>query len=262
MLLSEVIAKIEEFSPREFALNFDRVGLMVGDRDAIISSAVVTLDTSQDTVDFALSKGAQLIVSHHPLIWDPLATLVAGRWGSDLPMRLLRHNIASFAAHTNWDCASGGINDVLANLLSLQGVVPFGHAASPTAVQIGRYGQLAEPITLEQFTQQCDIALRTKSLLFGDPNKLISKVAVCGGAAVDLWPDAREIGAEVLVTGEVRQNAAVEACHKGFALIQSGHYATEHPGMVAFSERAQKEMPSIEWAVYEPAPGIGGRPVC
>lgn len=125
----EVLRTLEDIAPRRFAFDFDRVGLQVGDLNAPVSRAAVSLDRSRAAVKFAKAQGAQLLLSHHPLIFKPIEFVGRhGHQGTTL-FELIEGGIAFIAAHTNWDCAEGGINDALAAQLGLTEVEVFGSSA-------------------------------------------------------------------------------------------------------------------------------------
>lgn len=126
--LSAVVAAVERLAPPELAFGFDHIGLQVGSPGDQVGRVVVSLDSSLAAIRHAVSVRAQALVTHHPLIWDPITTLAGdGRPAAETRL-LMKHGIGLVAAHTNWDCASGGINDVLAGKLGLTSVSPFGFA--------------------------------------------------------------------------------------------------------------------------------------
>ena len=124
----------------------------------------------------------------------------------------------------------------------------------------GRIGNITRWIKLSEFVDAVSKTLSTKCLCWGDPNKEVRTIAFVGGAADDEWRTAQREEADVLVTGEVKQHNALEASESGFCLIAAGHYATEQPGVRALCSRLAKELPSIEWSVFTPEPGVAGRP--
>lgn len=129
--VSQVLEALERIAPARFALSYDRVGLQVGDPAAEVSRGVVSLDRSLGAVRFAAERGAQLLVSHHPLLFQPIGSVTPETHEGRTVLELVRHGIAFVAAHTNWDAASGGINDELASILRLRGATSFGLAAEP-----------------------------------------------------------------------------------------------------------------------------------
>ncbi|HEY0868715.1 MAG TPA: Nif3-like dinuclear metal center hexameric protein [Fimbriimonas sp.] len=364
-VVRDVLDAIERLAPRRYALSNDKIGLQVGDPSDEVRTVAVSLDRSLAAVEYAGSIGAQMLVSHHPLIFSPLATVDTGSLEGRTVLALARHGISFAAAHTNWDAATGGVNDTLAALLGLTNVVPFGEAsevrslklvffcpakdadrvldavsaagagvigaysrcaymshgqgtfigddtthpsvgekgrreivdevrvetvlpaekrhlirkalleshpyeepacdwvmlASAEEMPLGRVGDLPRPMPLQAFVDHVDHRLATRSLAWGSADRPISRVAAVGGSADGEWRHAAEAGADVLVTGEVKQHIAVEAVESGFAILSSGHYATEHPGAASLANALQKELPEIDFHVFEPAPGTAGRPL-
>lgn len=128
MTVSEVLAAVEQIAPPSYAFSWDRIGLQVGDPNAKVSKVAVSLDSGIGAIEFADSVGAQVLVSHHPVIWDPLKDLRSDHYNARRAMELVKRGIAGIAAHTNWDCAPGGINDALAAVLGLTNVMPFGQS--------------------------------------------------------------------------------------------------------------------------------------
>jgi dinuclear metal center YbgI/SA1388 family protein len=128
--VAEVLCAVEQIAPTRFAFSSDKVGLHVGDPNAEVKSAIVSLDHSAGAVHACQTKGASLLLTHHPLIWEPLRTLTDASHVERVVANLLRSDIAHIAAHTNWDCAKDGVNDTLAERLGLVDVTPFGTAAT------------------------------------------------------------------------------------------------------------------------------------
>lgn len=257
----EILAQLEIVAPARYAFSFDRVGLQVGDPDAGVRKAVVSLDRSRAAVRFAKEQGAQLLLAHHPLIFRPIDAVLAGDAVGQTIIELLRSDIAFVAAHTNWDCAEGGVNDTLAELLGLSDVRSFGMSSDAVSAQpAGRVGTIAKT-DFGQFLKMVDLVLGTRSLGWGEFGKEIARVAVVGGSADDEWRAAQRAGADVLVTGEVKQHNALEAVESGFAMVSAGHFATEHPGCEALRKRMQTAIPEVEWLLFTPGPGESGRPV-
>jgi dinuclear metal center YbgI/SA1388 family protein len=128
--VQDVIHAVERLAPSRFAYDWDRSGFQLGERDAKVAKAVISLDSSLGAVRFAEENDAQLLLAHHPLVWNPIKKLDARDRSSRLILRLARAHIAFLGAHTNLDAAEGGVNDALASALHLQEIVPFGSAAA------------------------------------------------------------------------------------------------------------------------------------
>jgi dinuclear metal center YbgI/SA1388 family protein len=326
--VSDVLNALEVIAPQRYTFEFDKVGLQVGDPHAEVRRGVLALDRSLGAVEHCKSVGAELLLTHHPLIFQPIQTVVSQSDPGRTVLELARNNINFIAAHTNWDSAVGGINDALCTLLDLQSVRPFGfaNAVRRTRVEIaceggqeealssflsefgatdlalregtivatireelttkverafaksswprpvlyaiaddreqpaGRIGSLRTPLPIKEFVANLDSVLKTKSLVWSKPNLTVKKVAVVGGAADGEWIAAQRAGADVFVTGEVKQHVALAACEGGLAITSSGHYATEQPGVFALADRLRIALPEVSWEVYEPELGTFGRP--
>ncbi len=263
----DVLVALELIAPERFAFDFDRVGLQVGDSDAPVLRAVVSLDRSLAAIEYAATIGANLVVSHHPLLLYPLAAVTEATYEARVARRLVQANINFIAAHTNWDSARGGINDALAHTLGLHSVEDFGSGAmvatpaGPVLQQAaGRIGSLPDAVSGVQFASLLKDRLGLDPLMFCSADRMIKRVAVVGGAADGEWRAANAASMDILVTGEVKQHNGLEAMESGFAIAAAGHYATEQPGVVWLRERLAESVPEVEWVIFEPVAGTAGRP--
>jgi dinuclear metal center YbgI/SA1388 family protein len=128
--LTEVLHAVNVLAPPHYAAAWDKVGLQIGDPESQVQSAVVTLDASEQCIAFAADRGAECIVAHHPLIWDPLKSVTTSTSSGAKVLQMLRDQISLIVAHTNWDAAPGGINDTLAQSIGLRDISPFGEAST------------------------------------------------------------------------------------------------------------------------------------
>ena len=135
-LIGQILEALEAIAPSEFALPGDKIGLQVGELDANVKRAQVCLDRSFGAVYACRASHSQLLLSHHPLIWQPLATLTNATDVTVCARDLVQEGCNLIAAHTNWDCARGGVNDALAAKLGLEDVTPFGSAAKYEALKL------------------------------------------------------------------------------------------------------------------------------
>ncbi len=360
----DVLAALESIAPQRHALSFDRVGLQVGDIDQPVSRAVVSLDRSLEAVKFAGEQSAQLLLAHHPLIFNPISSVDTRSHEGRTIVRLLQQGTSFIAAHTNWDAARGGINDTLAAMFGVENPDTFGmgsevarfkitifapresteriidaasgagagligaysrcafvtggqgtfygddtsnpavgepgrqeqvaedriemsllqsqakavvravkkaHPYEEPAIDLfalkaseelplGRVGKLSSPCTLAEFASRTDELLKTRCWVWGSPSERIKKVAFMGGAADTAWMDAQRAGADLLITGEVKQHVALEAVESGMTLIAAGHYQTEQPGCESLRASMSVAVPDAEWLLFTPEPGRAGRP--
>ena len=213
MKIFEIFELLQEKAPFETAEPYDNVGLLVGAGDGEVTTVLVTLDITQAAVDEAVRLGAELIVSHHPVIFDPLRMLSA----DSVPYRLAQHGITAICAHTNLDRAAGGINDCLAACLGLTELT-----LGPDAMC--RIGRLPAPLTAEEFGRLVAERLHTAVRLKAGTAP-VTTVALCGGGAGDRVLPLLSV-ADAALTGEVKHHVWLEVPPEK-TMADGGHYATE-----------------------------------
>lgn len=221
-------------APLAIQEEWDRSGLMLGSLDDETTGILVTLDLTRETLAAAIDAGANLIVTHHPVIFEPLASIDRETPKGDLIARALIAGITVLSWHTNYDKAEGGVNDVLAEKLGLTGVRALGEDA------IGRIGTIPE-MTAEAFADTVRRALALPNVtLYGDPETPVRRVALVGGSGMDYIAAARESGADLFVTGDIRYHNAQDALDLGLLLIDATHDGTENPAMVVLAEKLRE----------------------
>jgi len=351
MKIKDVAAVMEEIAPARLAEEWDHVGLQVGDADAEVSRLLVALTPTPGVLDEAARWNAQLVVSHHPLIFKPLESLTTATAGERLAVGFVRNGVGLFAAHTNYDSAPGGINDALAECLGLHDVRPMATAraklhkfvvflphenleavaaaiceagagsigeyshctfrsegtgtflpserarphigeagrlervpevrlesimpANRTAAvvqamlaahpyeepafdifplenefaesRLGRCGTLPRPMPAREFAEFAAKALDAACTRFaGDPEALVTDVAVCGGGGADLFPEAIARGCQAYVTGDVKYHTFADARDAGLVIVDAGHAETELPGVKALCRRLHEALHGVE----------------
>ena len=209
--------KIFEFlnilAPVELAESWDNVGLLVN-CDNEIKKVLVCLDITTQTINEAINEQCDLIVSHHPVIFKALKNIKS----NDLVFKLIKNNISAICMHTNLDIAKGGVNDILANKLNLTEVIPFDCG--------GRIGTIKET-SVTELAKTCK-EIFNSHIRYTDGERLVTKLAVVGGAGAFI-DEAYKLGAECLITGDVKHHDGIDAKELGISLIGAGHFATEVP---------------------------------
>ncbi|MFD5097919.1 Nif3-like dinuclear metal center hexameric protein [Streptomyces albidochromogenes] len=234
-LLSEVIAALDALWPPERAESWDAVGTVCGDPDAEVTRVLFAVDPVQETVDEAVRLGANLLVTHHPLYLRGTTTVAASTFKGRAVHTLIKNDIALHVAHTNADSADPGVSDALAGALDLRVTGPL--VPDPTDAQgrrgLGRVCALDPPATLGHFAARVAARLPATAQgirVAGDPDALISTVAVSGGSGDSLFADVRAAGVDAFVTADLRHHPASEAREQTpLALIDAAHWATEWP---------------------------------
>lgn len=236
--LTEVIAALEAAYPPRLAEPWDTgIGLTCGDPTGEVRRVLLAVDGDPATVREAAQRRADLLLTHHPLLFRPVQSVAASTDKGALVHRMIRGGIAHFAAHTNADRAIDGVNDALADALGLLDratMVPATGPESDPREGLGRVGRLPAPMTLSSFAARVAAALpATVSGVraAGDPDRAISTVAVCGGAGGSELGAATACGADVYVTSDLSHHVVAEhvADPTRPAVVEVAHWAGEWP---------------------------------
>ncbi len=237
VLLEHILAVLEELAPSRLCESWDNSGLQLGSRRAPIHKILVSLDPTLAAVRKAARSGAQLLLTHHPLIFKPVSCLNPDLHPGDVLHEAIHGGIAIIAAHTNLDSARGGLNDLLAGLLGLGDVEVLeeeGGFREP-GEGLGRIGVLPEPVTLPALVREVKRVFEVPAAgVVGSPDLRIRRVAVVGGSGGSMIQTASHRGAEVLITGDVGHHHALDALLRGVAVIDAGHFSTEKTAMKCF----------------------------
>ena len=240
MLISDFTALMEEIAPAALKMEGDNIGLLVGTTRKAINKVLIALDCTPEVVQEAAALEAGLILTHHPLFFQSVNCLLPDDAKTAVAFLLARHNIALFAAHTNLDAAAGGVNDALADLLSLENVSPL----APD--NLGRIGNI-ESTSLLDFALRVQNRLNTAVCITGNENAPIKTVALVGGSGGSCIANAKNAGADALLTGEVRHHEALEAKRTGLNLIVAGHFETESVVLLPLLNRLQALSKDVQY---------------
>lgn len=242
MKAGKIIDFIEDYAPKSLAMEWDHVGLMLGSVENEIHNVYFCMDFTIETLHEALRKNCNLIITHHPLIWNPLASVSDDTPEGSLIAESVRAGITVYSAHTNLDFTTGGINDALISAIGLDGI--------PDDSGTHRYGTLVSPITFSAFLDNVREALDAPSArgvlpLGADFDDVITTVGVSSGAFDGDIDWLRECNIDVIVTGEMKHNQAIELMNNGFFAITAGHFESEHPGVEMLADAVKKHFAEI-----------------
>lgn len=232
--LSEIIEKLEALAPPQLKEEWDNVGLLVGDEKQRIGKIYVCLDVTSENVSEATDFGADLIISHHPLIFKPLYSVTERDSTASIVRTLIRNNICVYSMHTNFDKADGGMNDILAERLGLENIRRFTPDECFDAVGnkldgIGRIGVLERPMTVREFMAHIKEALGCKAMKYvGDPEEAVQSVALCSGSGGSDIYTAYRSGADIYVTADLNHHHAQTAKEINLNVVDAGHFETEN----------------------------------
>ncbi|MEU8591247.1 Nif3-like dinuclear metal center hexameric protein [Streptomyces sp. NPDC048664] len=236
--LSEVITALETLWPAERAESWDAVGTVTGDPDQEVSRVLFAVDPVQAIVDEAVTLGADLLVTHHPLYLRGTTTVAAATFKGRVVHTLIKNDIALHVAHTNADRADPGVSDALAGALDLRVLRPL--EADPSDPDgrrgIGRVCELDHPLTVRELAARAARRLPATAQgirVSGDPDALVRTVAVSGGSGDSLLDSVRAAGVDAFLTADLRHHPASEfmaaGAHRPLALLDAAHWATEWP---------------------------------
>lgn len=217
MLVSDIFKCIDEFAPFNTCEEFDNVGLLIGDAKKNVKNVLIALDLTSNLLEQARKIQAELIVTHHPVIFEPLKHV----YSNDLVAQVINSGISIICAHTNLDKAKGGVNDVLAEILELNDVDVLDNSLG-----YGRIGRLSKRLSCDSFIKYVSKKLNTlvRATCF---DGYVETVAVLGGAGEFAWSDAKKSGADAFITGESKHHILIEAQHNNFCFVDAGHFETE-----------------------------------
>lgn len=259
MKLSRIIGCLESRFPKSLAESWDNVGLMVGKRENEIKKIQISLDATMKAVDNAVENGADLIITHHPLIFSPLKNVNSDSLTGRKILKLIENKISVYSLHTNLDSSLAGLNDFLGEKLGFgEGKIIdptenfAGSETKNSQTGIGRLYTLPEKEKLTDLIQRVKSRLKLETVTVSGYNietADIQKVAVVNGAGSSYWKKAKRMGADLLITGDLKYHEALDAKEEGVYILDVGHYESEHFFHVLISSILEKEK-GIEYFVF------------
>ncbi len=222
---------VNELAPFETCESWDNSGLLSGSMANEVTGIYCALDVSLRVIEDALAKDCNLLLTHHPILFGGRKNLCEDDAEGQMLVRLVREKISVISAHTNFDKADGGVNDILAQTLGITAVQKL-DGDEEGFVRIG----VIEPLSLGQFTAAVRKVLGDAVRAYGDACKTVRTVAVCGGAGGEFAHLAFRAGADAYVTGEMRYHDSLDLAQCGFATLQAGHDATEKIAVSALKD--------------------------
>ncbi len=224
MKIKDVIKFLEERFPLSLQEDWDNSGLQIGNIENDLTNIMISLDLDEQTIQKAKEKSCNLIINHHPFLFSSIKSIDLNEEKGKIIKDLIKNDITVFAMHTNLDIGKGGVNDNLAKLLELRDI---SNLDTNNENPMARFGYI-DKITAYDFSKFIKDKLNCKGLiLYGDKDKKIEKVALCGGAGSDFINDAIQKGCDLIVTSDVKYHEAVDNCKK-INIVDPGHFASEN----------------------------------
>jgi dinuclear metal center YbgI/SA1388 family protein len=243
--VSDMLDYLWELAPEEGKESWDNVGLLVGRRASEVTKVLVALDITPPVIREAINTGAQLIVSHHPLIWDTYRYVNDSVFQQDKVLRLAENHIAAICMHTNLDEALDGVDDTLVETL---GLTAKAHLAEG---KIGHICELPEEMDLPEFLAQVKEKLQANGLRYCDSGRKVRRVATGCGSCGEYLMDAVKAGCDTFITGDVKYSVFLDAQGCGINLIDAGHFPTENPITRKLQRKLQARFPEVRVILAE-----------
>jgi dinuclear metal center YbgI/SA1388 family protein len=259
-LVEDIINVMERLAPSTLAESWDNCGLQAGSRFWPVRKIWVALDPLLQVIEAASHQKVDLLITHHPLMIKPITSIDVDSPLGQVIEKAITTKIAIFAAHTNLDSASEGINDMLAGLLGIQNAIPMVPAAGlksssndPQTIGglgLGRIGCIDQAMSVEKLVQNLKATLGLEKVrVAGDQKMIVSTIAVCSGGGGGLLEAFFNSEAQVYICGDLRYHDARAAEERGRVLIDIGHFPSEHIMVGSLTRRLQAEMDHWQWAV-------------
>ena len=243
---------LNEIAPFESAEGFDNVGILLGKKDAPIRKVLIALDVTKEAAEEAVRMEADLIIAHHPLLFHARKNITEEDPEGEILCTLIRHHISLIAAHTNLDQSFFSGSACCAKELHLENI----RYEAPYLF----VGDLKAPCTAQSLAKLASEQLHFPVRVYGNDQKMVYTLAIAGGAYDEGWVQAKAIGAQALLTGEVRHHNALTASMSDFVLLDGGHYATEAPLIENLSAYLQKRLDDVQYNVrFYPSESAGFR---
>ena len=240
MKCNNILDNLLKVMPKELAMSWDNVGLLAGSKEREVKNIVVCLDLSEKLIEKAISFKADLIVSHHPLIFSPIKNVTDETSVGKRLVSLIKNDISYIALHTNYDIAAGCMSDLVAERIGL-----FGEPLEKTEsvedidVGIGKVGDLEKPLKISEIAKLVKERFNLPHLRVfdGGEDRLISRIAISPGSGKGMYKTAYEKRASLLISGDISHHDAIDALELGVATIDAGHYGLEHIFIADMAQR-------------------------
>lgn len=227
---------IRDFAALEWAEEWDNPGIMIGDRSWKVSRIAVSLDASDDTISDAVDHGCDLLVTHHPLIFSPLAKIDMSDLSSRLIYKAIKNKLGIVSLHTNWDVSPLGVNVCLSRKIGLSGIIPLCDGANGSW-GMGALGEFASPAAMDAIAIAVKKAWNLSWLMaYGKSMDGIRRIALCGGSGGDLWKMALKKEADLYITADMKYHQILEARSEGLALMVVDHGEMERVSMPVLAD--------------------------
>ncbi|MEE0139999.1 Nif3-like dinuclear metal center hexameric protein [Fusobacterium ulcerans] len=243
MITKDIINFLEEKYPRSNAEEWDNVGLLVGNNKKDVKKIQLSIDATEKAVDYAAQNNVDMIVTHHPLIFKPLKSIVMSELSGRKIIKLIENGLNLYSIHTNLDSSKDGLNDYILELLEVKKYKIIDINANDETAGIGRIYTLEEKITILEYADFIKTKMKIKNVrvISNDLKSKVKKIALINGSGMSYWRKVKSLGADLFITGDIGYHDALDAKESGLHLIDIGHFESEN----CFSELLKKNLEEI-----------------
>ena len=244
MKCHDILEKLDEMYPVSKAEDWDNSGFLVGDKDQEVKKILVALDADDFVVEEAVRLGADMIVTHHPMIFTSVKSVTSETFTGRRIIKMIKNGIAYYACHTNYDILT--MADLNAEMLGFTDTEPLEVTDAAIPEGIGKVGNIDKCSALE-FARKVKEVFELEDLrVYGDLNKTVSRAAICSGSGKSMISLALKAGAEVYITGDIDHHSGIDAAASGLIVMDAGHYGTEHCFMDEMAGKLKEMFPDAE----------------
>lgn len=246
MECKKVIELLEKQSPKSYACDWDNVGLLVGREDKEIQKIYIALDATDEAIEEAIANGADMLLTHHPMIFKGMKRVTQEDFIGRRIIRLIQNDMAYYAMHTNFDVM--GMADLAADYLGISDtrVLEITSVSETGEEGIGRYGSLKKEMTVRECCEDIKQAFSLENVkVFGNLERKVKTAAISPGSGRSVISNALQAGVDVLITGDIDHHEGIDAVAQKLTVIDAGHYGVEHifiPYMEQYLKREAKEL--------------------
>lgn len=242
--VQDVFNELNAIAPIELQMDFDNAGLLIGDRNKTVNKIIVALDITSAVINEAIEIGAQLIVSHHPVIWNAMKQVSSDNVQQAHVMKLIENGISAICMHTNLDIADGGVNDVLMHVLGLNPIGSLQQVSDKTGV--GRYGMYSRSQTIEDMLKLCKTKLHCNGIKYVCCSNCVKTIGVMGGSGGNAILDAKKLGCDTYITSDIKYDQFLLAKEININLLDVGHFNSENVIIPVVAEYLQDKVSDAE----------------
>lgn len=228
--VKDIIGNLEKKYPKVNAENWDNVGLIVGKLNQEVKKVQLSLDATDKAIENAIKNGAELIITHHPMIFKPVKTITTMDSLGRKIIKLIENNKSLYAMHTNLDSSKDGLNDYILNLLEIENSKIIDVNEFDNEVGIGRLYTLSKEMNIDEYATFVKNSLKIKNIRIISENreKIVRKVALINGSGMSYWRKVKSLGADLFITGDIGYHDALDAKEAGINVFDIGHFESEN----------------------------------